>query len=86
LVALGNGINAATCEVSIISLMANVPHLRNIAHPVTAVEKRLSERMLKTAAALQQISAGKGAYFAKPATVSPALRSNLLPVGYQPAN
>jgi hypothetical protein len=81
--ALQGGLNLTMAEFSIVTMLGNVSHLQTLVHPVSAVERRISERMLKTAAALQQIKQGRGAYKARPnALTAPGRESNLLPVTY----
>lgn len=54
-----------SCEFSIVSLIGNANHLRALSHPESSVERKISSHMMKTAAALQMLTAGKGAYQAR---------------------
>lgn len=63
-ITLGDGLYLTVSEFSIITMMGNLPHLQVLVHPATQIEKRMSERLLKTAAALHHLTQGNGAYTA----------------------
>lgn len=66
-VALTKGLHLTTSDFSIVSMMSNVVHMQTLIHPTTSIEKRISDRLLKAAAAVQQLTSRRGAYTARPA-------------------
>jgi hypothetical protein len=64
--AIDRNLHLTTSEFSIITMLANVEHLKTLSQPTSPVEKRLGDRLLKTAAALQQLTSARGSYTARP--------------------
>lgn len=59
---LSNGLHLHRADVSIFSMLSNLPHLDSVKHPQVAFERKLQSRLLKTATALNVVTAGRGAY------------------------
>jgi hypothetical protein len=84
-IAFGKSIDdsyATICDISIVSFIANLPHLQSLAHATSPLERKISERLLKTAAALQQVTAGRGVYTAEPSPYSNGTASPYRPIGW----
>jgi hypothetical protein len=84
---IGGGLHAATCEISILSVLSSTEHLNALRHPNSSLERNLHDRLMKTAAAVQTITQGHGAYRANRKQSTPAepqrfARTGLEPVGY----
>jgi hypothetical protein len=61
---IAGGMFVSGSEVSVVSLLKG-RYAHTLAHPATAAEKRIVSRMLKTAAAIQQLTVRRGAYQAR---------------------
>jgi hypothetical protein len=80
--ALSSNLYVSECDVSIISLLNNVEHLKQLKHPKAATEKRLSAALLKTAASVEMITRYRGAYRARCLEAPSNSRSEFTPVNY----
>jgi hypothetical protein len=65
-ITLGSGLYASVCEVSLISLISQAEHMEAIRHPHTALEKKIAAELIRSAAALQVVTQGRGGYQARP--------------------
>lgn len=71
---------AGVSDVSIVSMIANHEELQALLHPTTNTEHRIAERLLKTAAVVEQVTRAKGPYSA----IQPSHHDNgspFVPVG-----
>lgn len=69
------------CDSSIASMLTNKQYLSCLKHPQTELEKRLATKLMKTAAALTVVGAGKGPYQAQ-FSQKPESKGVYKPVGY----
>jgi fibronectin-binding autotransporter adhesin len=60
--ALSENLTLEVCEFSIASLLANMDHLTCVIRPASAIEKQLSNRLIKVAAVVHQVTAARGVY------------------------
>ena len=59
---LAGGHNVMSSEISIVSLMQQEPVLKNLVRSAKLSDKALSQKLIKTAACLSQVTSGHGAY------------------------
>ncbi len=76
------GTHVAICDFSIVSLMSTADHMRALRQPSNSLERKLAERLVKTAAVLHQVTAGRGAYTGR-ARERRAAAGELVPVRYR---
>lgn len=81
---IGAHLYATVSDVSLVSMLNNMQNLQALKNPATDVEKTISNRLIKTAAVIEQVTRGNGQYLAIPAARSLANRSHsvLTPVNY----
>lgn len=72
---VATGIHATICDVSIISMLGNHEHLQSLIHPASIVERRIANRLIKTAACVQQVTHSKGVYASRAAQPAQPARS-----------
>jgi hypothetical protein len=60
--ALGFGLYATTSDVSIVSMLCNLQHLQCLVRPTSEAEKMMCNRLLKTAAAISEVTRNRGSY------------------------
>ena len=77
----GDGLFASFADVSIVSLMHSAGHLRPLRRPSTAAEKRVLERLIRTAAALDATTRARGPFKAQPKEKAPQPTSPSKPAG-----
>ena len=53
-------------DFSIVSFLSVADHMRPLRQPSTPLERKLAGRLMKVAAVVHQVGAGKGAYSARP--------------------
>ncbi len=63
---LADGCTMSLCDFSIISLLASKHHLKDLARSESMELRRIFGRLVKTAAAVDQLTATRGRYVAKP--------------------
>ena len=61
-----SGMHGTFCDVSLISMLCNVPHLRGLSHPTNGTEKQVLGKMLKAACSVQTVTSKRGAYKSSP--------------------
>ncbi|HEY9790438.1 MAG TPA: hypothetical protein V6D22_08565 [Candidatus Obscuribacterales bacterium] len=64
---LDNGLTVALADFSIFSMLKNMPYLRPLKRPATAVDARLVDGLLGEAATLNAITSARGEFFAQTA-------------------
>ncbi|MBI4533891.1 MAG: hypothetical protein HY711_08070 [Candidatus Melainabacteria bacterium] len=69
--ALGNSVFIVKADFSIASMLLNVHHLKSLRRPWSTDDKHLLESLLKTAAAIEYVTRGRGGYFVLPKEKSP---------------
>lgn len=77
----GDGLFASFADVSIVSLMHSAGHLRPLRRPSTPAEKRVLERLIRTAAALDATTRARGPFKALPKDKAPQPASPTRPAG-----
>jgi hypothetical protein len=80
---LGDGLTLTISEVSLTSFLATAQHIKPLRQARTPSNKSTAFRLIKTAAALQQLTQHKGSYTARQRPSS-THQPNLVPVGYRP--
>lgn len=65
--AIGSGLHASICDISLVGLMANARHLQGLKNPQTAIERKIADSVLRSAAAVGMVTQSRGAYTALPA-------------------
>ncbi len=81
---IGTGLTATISDFSIVSLMSSAAHLNSLVHPAAPVERRISKKLLKTAAVIQQVTRSRGAYQSRQAAhKAPGMNANMFkPVAF----
>lgn len=79
---LSNGSYATTSSVSLVSMLLNLRHMRPLLHPGNHEERRIAQRLIKSAAAVDQASKQHGLYTATPSAGSQYASKDLKPVRY----
>ena len=59
---LSSNVYASVCDASIISILTSTPYLSKLRHPACSAERQIAARMLKTASAVQTVTAYRGLY------------------------
>jgi len=78
---LADGCALTLCDFSVVSLLASERHLKDFARSESSKHRRIFGQLMKTAAAVDQLTAARGRYVAKPAV--PAQQDLYHAVSYQ---
>ena len=79
---LAGGCALTICDFSIVSLLSSEHHLKHLAGSQSRDLRQIFDQLVKTAAAVEQLTSARGPYVAKP--VAGAQRDHYQAVSYQP--
>ena len=79
---LENGLYANVCDISLAGIISKLDSQHSIVNSKNESNRRIVQRLLKTAVVVQQVTNSKGAYRALPVQNIGRDNSKLIPVGF----